>query len=467
MNPFDKAVQDGGGLGWPLIRSKDVKKITRPIEKAIVEPFKIVGSWTEDTIKNVYETQSKFFTAVVQGKPSEAGQALVDGVKESYDILEDHVKDANHVRLEIQRDTLEFLGSDLGKVLAVIAIVVACAFGAGPIILAGLKQAMLAAKAGAQFAIKAGAKYLAKQLTVKGLAKQAVKQGVKKLVKKEIKDYMTEKQKKEIAEYNARVEAEENKLIEEYSRQLEAEMKAEYEKLYGIPFDAAIDTKTTAKQPNTPDGLPIPPGFKPTNMTMPVYRSPSHRMSEAESREHYYKWDTQQRQRIIGQYKNEKAAYLKANPKVAAVYAAMLDGGLIAPDDKITAAAAQYDGDIQEKLNAALDLAIEQAEAVATSPEVVETSRRLREQGYTEAEIQKIWSQSDTYRDTMKIINYSTALPAATEFVKAKYGDHPKAGAAAVLIANEASEIETNKAVKSGNALPLFVGGGILLALMG
>lgn len=447
MNPFDENTQGLDGIG------SDLKKFGRSIDKHVRGAVSNVNNFVEESVKNSFTTQGKFFTATVEGKLSKAGQDLVDGVKTQYELTEDAVKAQNHINIELNRATVEFLATDIGKIIAVIAICVAMVMGAGPIILEGLKQAMLAAKAGAQYAIKAGAKYLAKQLTTKELAKRAASY----VIKKEVGKY----QDKKMAE-------EEAKLIAQYEKEYEAMIEKQYLEVYGQPLEAAMETPKA--QPIGLDGKPIPYGFIPPPRSKGGYVPPKGYMTEAESRGHYYDWANMQTRANKENYINAKNKYLAAHPKIAASYAAV-SNGLAASQEELAQAASIIDERERAELMAALDRAIAEATTISQSPEVLDVANRLREQGYTEQQIDKTFRESQLYRDATGAIMYQTALPAVSTYVKDVKEYPPEiAGDVTTIIAKNVADIETQRAinkVSGGGITPLLLIGGIAALMLG
>ncbi len=363
------------------------------------------------------------------------------------------VKTQNHINIELNKATVEFLATDIGKIIAVIAICVAMVMGAGPIILEGLKQAMLAAKAGAQYAIKAGAKYIAKQMTVKAMAKRAAGY----IVKKVAQDYAEGKAEKAEAEYAANLEA-------QYEREYEAMIEKQYREAYGVDFAAAIETPKA--QVLGPDRLPIPHGmpYKYVPLVPPTsqgYSGPSQatidqfRFGTAKQKEDY----------LI-----KKSAYLKSNPKIAQMYEATKHG-LAAGVDDLTAAAASIDENERAELMDALDRAIAEATQLSNSPEIKEVADKLREQGYTEQQIDKTFKESQLYRDATGAIMYQTALPAVSTYVD-NIKEYPPeiAEDVKIIIAKKVADNETNKAVNKlngGGITPLLLIGGIAALMLG
>ena len=440
MNPFDANTQGLEGIG------SDLKKFGRSIDSHVRGAVSNINNFVEDSVKNSFTTQGKFFTATVEGKLSKAGQDLVDGVKTQYELTEDAVKAQNHINIELNRATVEFLATDIGKIIAVIAICVAMVMGAGPIILEGLKQAMLAAKAGAQYAIKAGAKYLAKQLTTKELAKRAASY----VIKKEVGKY----QDKKMAE-------EEAKLIAQYEKEYEAMIEKQYLEVYGQPLEAAMETPKA--QPIGLDGKPIPYGFTPPPSSKGSYVSPTRHMTEAESRGRYYDWANAQTRANKANYINAKNKYLAANPKIAASYAAVTNG-LAASQEELAQAASIIDENARAEMMSSLDAAIKSATEISSSPEVLDVANQLRAQGKSEAEIQRIWASSELFKDSTKAVVFDASLPAVREFVSNVKEYPPEIQRdVEIIIANNVAEIETQKAVakEKGSVTPLLLIGGL------
>ena len=315
MNPFDANTQGLEGIG------SDLKKLGRSIDRSVRRSASNIGGFIEDSIKNVYKTQGDFFTATVKGKLSKAGQELIDGVKDQYELTEDAVKAQNYIRLDLQRASIEFLATDIGKIIAVIAVSVAVVMGAGPIVLEGLKQAMLTAKAGAQYAIKAGAKYLAKQLTTKELAKRAASYAVEKQVEK----YSEKKAAEQEAE-----------LIAMYEKEYEAMIEKQYEEIYGTSFEAAIESPKA--QIMGPDNLPVPHGLKYTPVNIPPLRGSGRSGPSSAAIEQY----VTATRKVKESYATLKSNYLRDNPKIAATYQAAIHG-LAANTDSLTRAASIID----------------------------------------------------------------------------------------------------------------------------
>ena len=436
MNPFDANTQGLEGIG------SDLKKLGKSIDRHVRGARDNVTNFVKDSVKESFSTQGKFFTATVEGKLSRAGQALVTGVKNQYELTEDAVKAQNHINIELNRATVEFLATDIGKIIAVIAIAVAMVMGAGPVILAGLKQAMLAAKAGAQYAIKAGAKYLAKQLTTKELAKRAVSYAVKKQVEK----YSEKKAAEQEAE-----------LIAMYEKEYEAMIEKQYEEMYGTSFEAAIESPKG--QIMGPDNLPVPHGLKYTPVHIPPLQGSGRSGPSSEAIENYL---TATR-KVKESYESLKSNYLRNNPKIAATYQATMHG-LAANKDSLTRAASVIDENARAEMMASLDAAIKSATEISNSPEVLDVANQLRAQGKSEAEIQRIWASSELFKDSTKAVVFDASLPAVREFVSNVKEYPPEIqGDVEIIIANNVAEIETQKAVakEKGSVTPLLLIGGL------
>lgn len=450
MNPFDQNTQGLNGIG------SDLKKIGRSIDSHVRGATKNITNFAVDSIKNSYTTQGKFFTATVEGKLSKAGQNLVDGVKDQYELTEDAVKAQNHINIALNKATVEFLATDIGKIIAVIAICVAMVMGAGPIILAGLKEAMLVAKAGAQFAIKAGAKYIAKQLTVKALAKRAAGAVVKKVVGNYVGDKQAAAQAKAEAEYEAELTA-------KYEKEYEAMIEKQYQDTYGITFAAAIETPKA--QVMGPDKMPIPYGLKYTNVNIPALSGSGRSGPSSKSIEVYLA----AKKNILESYLKLKNEYLRQNPKIAAVYRANING-LAATQDELSQAASIIDGNERAQLMEALDIAVAEAEKISTSPEVLEVAAKLREQGHSEKDIERLYRESELYKDAAGTIMYRTAMPAVSSYVDLKEYPPEIAEDVKTVITKNVADRETSKAITQlnggGSKSLLLIGGLAALAMM-
>jgi hypothetical protein len=449
MNPFDAQTQGLNGIG------SDLKKVGRSIDRSVRHSVSNIGGFIEDSIKNIYKTQGDFFTATVKGKLSKAGQELIDGVKDQYELTEDAVKAQNHIRLDLQRATIEFLATDIGKIIAVIAVCVAMVMGAGPIVLEGLKQAMLAAKAGAQFAIKAGAKYLAKQLTVKAMAKRAASYAVKKVVRNYAEGKAQDAAVRAEAEYEAQLEA-------QYEKEYEAMIEKQYRDAYGVDFAAAIETPKA--QVLGPDKLPVPYGMDYKYIHVPQPTSYGRSGPTQESIDQW-RFGTQ---KVKEAYAIKKRAYLNANPKIAAMYEATKDG-IAANATDLTKAAASIDENAREEMMVSLDAAIATASQISNSPEVVGVMNQLKREGKSDAEIKKIWASSELFKDSTKLVLFDASMPAVKNYVK-NVKEYPPEIQADVetIIANNVAEIETQKAVarEQGVISPALLIGGLAALFM-
>lgn len=449
MNPFDAETQGLNGIG------SDLKKIGRSIDRSVRHSVSNIGGFIEDTTKNFYKTQGDFFTATVKGNLSKAGQELVDGVKDQYELTEDAVKAQNHIQIELHKATVEFLATDIGKIIAVIAICVAMVMGAGPIILEGLKQAMLAAKAGAQYAIKAGAKYLAKQLTVKAMAKRAASYAVKKVVRNYADDKAAAAAAKAEAQYERELEA-------QYEKEYEAMIEKQYRDAYGVDFAAAIETPKA--QVLGPDQLPMPYGMPYKFVPIPPLRG-SGRSGPSQAAIEQWRFGTAKQKE---DYANKKQAYLNANPKIAAMYNATKDG-LAANATDLTRAAASIDENAREEMMISLDAAISSASEISNSPEVVNVMNQLKREGKSDAEIKKIWASSELFKDSTKLVLFNASMPAVKNYVKSVKEYPPEIqGDVETIIANNVANIETQKAVarESGGLSPALLIGGLATLFM-
>ncbi len=99
MNPFDQNTQGLNGIG------SDLKKFGRSIDSHVRSAVDNVTNFVEESHKISFQSQGKFFTATVDGKLSAAGQALVTGIKDQYELTEDTVKTQNHINIELNKAT--------------------------------------------------------------------------------------------------------------------------------------------------------------------------------------------------------------------------------------------------------------------------------------------------------------------------------------------------------------------------
>lgn len=133
---------------------------------------------------------------------------------------------------KIEKEVKRFLSTDLGKVVAVVIIVVATVYGLGPVVLEAMKTAIINAGAFVKDAVVAGAKYVAKQGAKKIITKQIKEKAIELAVKKAAKVYTKKKmdkaQKKALVAQLA--QEEEIRLMEE---KVYKEMEAEYMKETG------------------------------------------------------------------------------------------------------------------------------------------------------------------------------------------------------------------------------------------
>ena len=170
---------------------------------------------------------------------------------------------ARNFESKLRDEVVKFLGTDIGKAVIVIIGIVASVV-LSPAAYVGLQAAVSSATT-AMGAIKSGALYIAKQITLKEVAKELGKQALQYGVEK----YMEKRQEKKFKELEARLE-----------KEYEAKLEAEFREKYGVDPRTATNTSVVGKivvgpianlNPANfgPDGKPIPPGF-----TFPAFQLP-------------------------------------------------------------------------------------------------------------------------------------------------------------------------------------------------